>query len=88
MPSGKTPASITADLIRAYALHATMNYGEDEAPIALLTAIVESNGPEETCHLGAALLAREDGLSDPPYRLGGEMCDPRKTEIATRLRYA
>ena len=85
MPSGKSPTDVTASLIRAYAASGLENYGEDETPIALLTAIMESEGTEEACHLGRALLAREESLSDPPYRLGGEMCDSRKTEIAKRL---
>jgi len=80
-----TPASITAGLVHAYAASALQNHSEDETPIALLTAITESESSEETNHLGRALLTREDSLSDPPYRLGGDRCDPRKTELAARL---
>lgn len=85
MTYGQTPASATAALIREYAADALKNYGEEEVPAALLTAIMDSLGPEETCHLGRAMLARDDALADAPYRLGGEMCDPRKAEIATHL---
>ena len=50
-----------------------------------MTVSLPHESAEETCHLGRALLAREDALYDPPYRLDGEMCDPRKVEIAARL---
>jgi hypothetical protein len=83
-----TPNSMTAALIAAYAkAQIAEGYGEDETPAAILLAIQQAEGAEETCHLGRALLARHDALADPPYRLGGDRCDPRLTEIAARLDY-
>lgn len=83
-----TPNQFAAAEILAYAREALRdNYGEDETPAAILIAIVCAQSSEEACHLGRALLARHASLADPPYRLGGESCDPRLTEIADRLGY-
>lgn len=79
----------TANLIKSYVnLMLEECLGEDEAIPAILTAIVGAQSSEEACHLGRALLARHAALADPPFRLGGEHCDPRLTEIADRLGYA
>lgn len=77
------PNHETAKLIRAYAISAM----DPAAAQPLIWAIVETNAAtaEACCHLGRALILIEDGLSDLPHRVGGDMCDPRKTEIATRL---
>ena len=47
--------------------------------------LTDATSAEACCHMGRALLLIEDGLSDPPYRLGGGDCDPRKAYIAARL---
>jgi hypothetical protein len=90
---GITPQQITARLIRAYAdaiMTEQMGEGEAGAYDALLDAIAKTNGgdAEACCHMGAALLCIEEGLADAPFRLGGEDCDPRRTEIASRLELA
>jgi hypothetical protein len=53
----------------------------------ILLAIREAIGNEEMLHLAHAFLIRAHQLSDPPYRIGGALCDPRLTEIAKRLRW-
>jgi len=85
-----TPNSQTAALIRTYAAAAIADGGYDEdAPApAILTAITQALTADEACDLGRALLARSHALSDAPYRIGGEMCDPRLAEIAARLGWA
>lgn len=85
-PAYTTTNGAAATLLRAYAAaQIAEGYGEDEAPAGILTAIVESGSPSETGYLGCALLVRHHRLSDPPYRLGGKLCDPRLTEIAALL---
>jgi len=82
------PAVETAKLIREYAQWAIDNTtADDEAPDPLLLAIVKTDATmaDACCHMGRALLCIEHGLEDPPYRLGGDMCDPRVTIIAARL---
>lgn len=80
-----TPNAETAKLVQAYAQAALDR--DDSADQHLIWAIVKTDATsvEACCHMGRAMLLIEDGLSDLPYRLGGEMCDPRKTEIAHRL---
>jgi hypothetical protein len=83
-----SPTLITAELIRAYAKSVLDENGSqtiDDLP--LLWAIVDTDdrSGEAVCHMGRAMLLIEDSYSDPPYRLRGEMCDPRKKEIAGRL---
>lgn len=80
-----TPMHETASLIRAYVADLLTGYGEDEPPAAILAAVKEAQTADEVCHLGRALLCRHQSLSDPPYRLGGAMCDRRLADIATRL---
>lgn len=80
----------TAELIRAYAaatILECMGEGEDGTYDHLLDAIVltDATTAEACCHMGRALICLEEGLSDPPFRLGGDMCDPRVTEISVRL---
>ena len=78
-----TPNIETAALIREYAQWLLDECGHTP----LLAAIVntDASSAEGCCHMGRALIALTDGLSDPPYRVGGAMCDPRVTEIARRL---
>jgi len=84
-----TPQNKIARLIATYAAEQiATGYGDDETPAAILSAIADTTNDDETCHLGHALLARHQALADAPYRLGGEMCDPRLTEIAGRLGHA
>lgn len=77
-----TPSHKTAKLIRAYAQSRIDD--PDEVP-PILSAILTTYDTEAVCHMGRALLCIQHGLSDPPFRLGGAMCDPRITEIAARL---
>ena len=84
--TGQSPCEVTATLIRAFAqAEVAADYSEDERPAALLLAIRDTIDPQEVCHLGRALLVRDDVLSDPPYRLGGAMCVSERAEIARRL---
>jgi hypothetical protein len=79
------PAHETAALIREYA-----QWALDEcwnSPEHLLLAIIDTDATTAgaCCHMGRAMIEIEQGLEDHVYRLGGEMCDPRMTEIARRL---
>lgn len=83
-----TPTIETARLVREYAQWALDEcYLDNETKDPLLTAIVGTKpaDAEACCHMGCALIALEEATSDAPYRLGGDMCDPRITEIAKRL---
>lgn len=40
---------------------------------------------EACCHMGRALICLEQSVEDAKYRLGGDECDPRMTEMARRL---
>jgi hypothetical protein len=86
----KSPNMITAELIRAYAqsiLDANGSQTINHPPLLWAKSIVgtDDSSGEAVCHMGRAMLLIEDSYADPPYRLNGEMCDPRKTEIARRL---
>ena len=54
---------------------------------ATLRAIVETDASEAEacCHMGRALLCLIGSFADPPFRLGGALCDSRLLEIARRL---
>ena len=76
-------------LIRDYAARSTAeNYGEDEIPAAVLTAIVEAQNSEEVESLGRALLARHESLADASYRYGEKNYDPALKAIADALGWA
>lgn len=86
--SGTTPNMKAAKLIRAYAQRALDENGDttaDNMPLARAIVTTNASTAEACCFMGRALLLIEDGLSDPPYRIGGAMCDPAKTTIAQRL---
>lgn len=83
-----TPNMETARLIREYAQWALDEcFSESDPPPNLLLAIAKTpaGDDEACCHMGRAMLAIEQSYADPPYRLGGTMCDPRITEIARLL---
>ena len=85
-PNTTTPADETAKLIKAYAVAQLADIGDEpDEPPHMFLAVATMDGAEAVCHLGRAMLCWEHALFDPRYRIGGDLCDPRLTEIATRL---
>jgi len=69
----------------ADAAHAIATYGEDESPIALFVAVLETTNASELIHLGRAILARHDSLCDVGYRIGEPHDDPAISALADAL---
>nr|WP_294546901.1 hypothetical protein [uncultured Rhodopila sp.] len=70
--------------ILKYVKQEAAELGDEPLP-TLFVALREAETHAEVRALGHALLCRIYALSDPPYRIGGERCDPRLTEIAAGL---
>lgn len=77
--------SKTTALLREYAAAEIENYGDNETPAGILTAIIEAQTVEELENLGRALLCRIEALTDPGYRYGDDNYDSRLKVIAAGL---
>ena len=76
-------------MIRAYAAARVAEATDgDETPLPLFLAVADATVEGEVRALGHAILCRHTALSDAPYRVGGEMCDPDISAIAAALDYS
>ncbi len=86
--TGTTYHTHAAKLIRAYAEWIKAEVlGEDEHD-SLANAVLEAPHEFVTCKIGEAMLLRNQALSDPGDRFGGEYFDPRLAKIAEALNWS
>ena len=82
--------SKAAALTRQYVTEVVAEIGQEDErdlpPIYRAALLAETD--EEAALIGEALLCRNQSLSDPPYKFGGDEYDPRLLALAAALGWA